>query len=301
MTAHVDNVPCICGNPDCTIPFGYCHCGCGEETNITQQNNISQGLVKGTPYRYRKGHGRFKESLYLPVNLCICREPSCDIPYGLCHCGCGESTQIAKKTDKSNGTIRNMPKRYIEDHHLSRSRTDFSGAQPFKINGVYCKLIQLTKGLYAIVWASDYDWLSQWVWCAAYCKCTDTYYAERGDRQGKRGKQERIKMHRLIMGLQGGDSLEVDHINTSATLDNRRDNLRLATRGEQQHNRRKQRNNTSGYKGVSYHKLMNKYRATIAHNYKVEQLGYRDTAEAAWRELYVPAALKHHAEFACLN
>ena len=235
MTAHVDNIPCICGNPECTIPFGYCHCGCGE------------------------------------------------------------NTQIARKTDRKNGTVRNMPKRYIEDHHLIRSRTDFSDARPFKINGVYCKLIQLTQGLYAIVWAIDYEWLSQWVWCAAYCKCTNTYYAERAGRRNN-GIRERIKMHRVIMGLKKGDVREVDHINTEGTLDNRRDNLRIATRAEQQRNQRKSRANTSGFKGVGFHKQTGKWIAYIALNYKHIHLGLFVTKEDAYAA-YCEASKKYHGDF----
>ena len=105
MTAHVDNVPCICGKPECQIPYGLCHCGCGQKTNIATQNHTSQGLVKGTPHRYCKGHGRFKESIYPPVGLCICREPNCQIPHGLCHCGCGENTKYPRKQTDSQGSL----------------------------------------------------------------------------------------------------------------------------------------------------------------------------------------------------
>lgn len=295
MTAHVENVPCICGKPECQIPYGLCHCGCGQKTNIATQNHTSQGLVKGTPHRYCKGHGRFKESIYPPVGLCICREPNCQIPHGLCHCGCGENTKISKKTDRLAGIVRNMPKKYIEDHHLSRSRTDFSDAQPFKINGVYCKLIQLTQGLYAIVWESDYDWLSQCVWSASYCKYTRSYYATRSG--SRSGDERNEKMHRVIMGLSKGDGLEVDHINTGETLDNRRDNLRIANDSEQQSNQRKSRANTSGYKGVGFHKQSGKWRAYIGVNYKLIHLGVFLTPEEA-HAAYCEAAIKYHGAFA---
>jgi hypothetical protein len=38
-------------------PYGYCHCGCGQQTRIcptTKANRPHQ--VKGQPYRYVKGH-----------------------------------------------------------------------------------------------------------------------------------------------------------------------------------------------------------------------------------------------------
>lgn len=37
-------------------PYGYCHCGCGQKTNITAKNDRSNGCVKGQPKRYIVGH-----------------------------------------------------------------------------------------------------------------------------------------------------------------------------------------------------------------------------------------------------
>ncbi len=55
---------------------------------------------------------------------------------------------------------------------------------------------------------------------------------------------------------------QVDHINRDS-LDNRRKNLRLATNVQNGQNRSKQRNNTSGYKGVSWDKARGRWRAFI--------------------------------------
>lgn len=35
-----------------SIPYGYCHCGCGQKTKIMEQTDASQGKIKGQPYRY---------------------------------------------------------------------------------------------------------------------------------------------------------------------------------------------------------------------------------------------------------
>ncbi len=40
------------------IPYGYCRCGCGQKTNISQKNHTRLGHVKGEPYRYAPKHGR---------------------------------------------------------------------------------------------------------------------------------------------------------------------------------------------------------------------------------------------------
>ena len=58
---------------------------------------------------------------------------------------------------------------------------------------------------------------------------------------------EFIYMHRLLYGLDKGDEREVDHVRGSkSTNDNRRINLRIAEHSENQMNRKKQCNNTSG-------------------------------------------------------
>ena len=38
------------------IPYGYCHCGCGEKTQIAKGNRAARGWVKGEPKRFIAGH-----------------------------------------------------------------------------------------------------------------------------------------------------------------------------------------------------------------------------------------------------
>lgn len=40
-----------------------------------------------------------------------------EIPYGYCHCGCGQKTNIAKKTRNSQGVVAGEPRKYIHNHH----------------------------------------------------------------------------------------------------------------------------------------------------------------------------------------
>jgi hypothetical protein len=42
------------------VPYGFCHCGCGERTNLATQNHTRLGHVKGEPYRFIKGHAKRK-------------------------------------------------------------------------------------------------------------------------------------------------------------------------------------------------------------------------------------------------
>lgn len=108
---------------------------------------------------------------------------------------------------------------------------------------------------------------------------------------------KRFLAHRVVFVWHHGYlPPDVDHIN-GVRLDNRIENLRAASRGENLQNSKKSTRNTSGFKGVSWCKRKLKWRANICENYKQISLGYFDTPEAA-HEAYKAAALKHFGEFA---
>ncbi|WP_412102526.1 HNH endonuclease [Paenibacillus alvei] len=93
----------------------------------------------------------------------------------------------------------------------------------------------------------------------------------------------------------------VDHINGDP-LDNRRENLRVATRNENCRNRRRRKRYKYRFKGVTYDKdkVVNKWRARISYEGKRHCLGYFYTeTEAA--KAYNEAAIRLHGEFASLN
>jgi hypothetical protein len=94
------------------------------------------------------------------------------------------------------------------------------------------------------------------------------------------------------------EGMLIDHISRVKT-DNRRENLRLATNKQNQQNRGKQRNNTSGYKDVGFRKKLNKYIAHIGVDGKTLYLGIFDCPKEA-AVTYNKAALKYH-DFPCLN
>lgn len=89
---------------------------------------------------------------------------------------------------------------------------------------------------------------------------------------------------------------ETDHINRDP-LDNRRANLRLVNPNQNHWNRIKQRNNTSGYKGVSLNKQSGKWEARICAYSKQFFLGLFNSPELAF-EAYKSAAKELHGEFA---
>ena len=84
----------------------------------------------------------------------------------------------------------------------------------------------------------------------------------------------------------------IDHINRVRT-DNRISNLRLVTHSENMQNRKIQKNNKSGYRGVSWDAKYGKWRARINASGKCINLGYHDTAELA-AVAFEAARMKYH-------
>jgi hypothetical protein len=104
-----------------------------------------------------------------------------------------------------------------------------------------------------------------------------------------------VSMHRQLMGMRGK---HIDHRNHNG-LDNRRSNMRRCNYFQSVANRRKNRNNKSGYKGVSP-KTDHSWVAVIYAKGKRFHLGvFKSPVEAAY--VYDKAARKCFGEFAHLN
>lgn len=91
----------------------------------------------------------------------------------------------------------------------------------------------------------------------------------------------------------------IDHINMDQS-DNRISNLRIATRSQNQCNRGIQTNNTSGFKGVSFSKLHNKWHSYIKIEGKRKHIGLYKSKMAAYFA-YCYEAKKLHGDFARLS
>lgn len=117
----------------------------------------------------------------------------------------------------------------------------------------------------------DLPLISQYSW-----HLTSTgYLASRCKKDAPVGKPKQlIYMHRLIM--MPPKELEVDHINRDK-LDNRRENLRFATRSTNCLNIGIQKNNTSGVTGVSFCKTRQKWRVQYG---KLKKAGITTKQEA---------------------
>lgn len=151
------------------------------------------------------------------------------------------------------------------------------------------KLINLTQGKQAIVDEEAYHDLSKFKWMFI------SGYAARNMRFGDKRKTQ--YMHRVINKTP--NNMETDHVNGN-TLDNRIENLRTCTHKQNMWNSKMQRNNTSGFKGVSFHKKTKKWQATLGVNGGLVYLGlFGKQREAALAYNY--AVKKYFKDFAKLN
>ena len=153
--------------------------------------------------------------------------------------------------------------------------------------------IPLTQGKFALIDNEDFERFGHLKWYAA--KIKGNFYAVRG--KWINGKRKQFLLHRLIIGSPKG--MMVDHKNHD-TLDDRKNNLRVCTRGQNGWNAKISSSNVSGYKGVHWVKRDNRFRVYIRKNGVKNYIGdFRDLIEAA--KAYNKAAKKYHGRFAFLN
>jgi hypothetical protein len=161
--------------------------------------------------------------------------------------------------------------------------------------GYAYRRINLGEGEWTILDQEDYYRLNHFKWSAV--SNDKKIYAARIIRKKKFGRIMTMYLQREIM--QPPKGLLVDHENGDE-LDNRRDNLRLATHSQNSCNRAKRKNTSSRFTGVCLLKTRNRWRVGIKNKGKRIFLGYYDDEiEAA--KAYDAAARKYHGEFARLN
>ena len=153
--------------------------------------------------------------------------------------------------------------------------------------------IELTQGKFAVVDSADCEWLSKFKWHAH--ERGRTWYARRA------ASTKTVFMHRAILEYHGSDltSGEVDHVNGDG-LDNRKSNLQIVSHAENIRKSRVQKNNTSGFRGVSWHKGDRRWQAFVEVDNIRKYLGsFKNKIDAALA--YDQAAKKYFGRFATLN
>ena len=155
----------------------------------------------------------------------------------------------------------------------------------FRVDGAVVWLL-LKHGEFCIDLA-DWDRVKEFRWCSY--KAPRTTYARTTNAIGPQWR-----LHQYILGIRG-----VDHIDTHG-WNNRRSNLRPATKSQNGANRLKNRNNQSGFKGVSKCGTTGRWKVSITtkqNGWKF--LGRFDTPEEA-SQVYAQAARASFGEFARL-
>lgn len=132
------------------------------------------------------------------------------------------------------------------------------------------KEIPLTQGKVALVDDSDYEELNKHKWYAHRHATKGRFYARRNTTIN--GERITIRMHRQLLGIGEDSKVLTDHLDNNG-LNNQRNNIRITNTFGNQWNKGKQINNTSGYKGISWHKQRQKWYASIKTNNQLIYLG----------------------------
>lgn len=267
-------------------PEGYCQCGCGSWLGFWEENDATCGRVKGAPKLWARGHNNKRHLDVTPEQYREEWETAVPhIPYGRCWCGCGQKTRVARYSQSSNGRLQGEPLRYVNGHQQRGPSRPPRYAHGFG-------WIPLSQGRYALVDTEDAEWLAQWRWYfwEGYARRNAFDATEDGG-----VKRRPVLMHRIVLGVREGT--HVDHANGDG-LDNRRRNLRRATRTQNAYNRRP--SGDKPYKGVHWNKNMGRWCAAITQDGKRRHLGYFGSEEQAARA-YDFAAASLHSQFARLN
>ena len=156
------------------------------------------------------------------------------------------------------------------------------------------KEVGLTQNKVALVDDKDFEYLNQWKWHVL--KDYLTYYAARNIRLAN-GKQTSIRMHRVILNVPKG--MVTDHIDHNG-LNNQKANLRICDASENNMNRKSQRNSSSKFKGVFWHKRNKKWSAQLTFKGETNYLGFFNSEKDA-SLAYDKKAIELFGEFANLN
>jgi hypothetical protein len=153
--------------------------------------------------------------------------------------------------------------------------------------------VPLTQGRVALIDDEDAERVLIYKW--TYAVRGKSEYARRAVLRD--GTSHSIYLHRFI--LDAPSRLEVDHINGDG-LDNRRCNLRLATKSQNHCNASVITRRDTGFRGVYVTPDSKRYNARIVANGSIIRVGPFGKAEDAARA-YDVLAKHYHGEFAALN
>lgn len=129
-----------------------------------------------------------------------------------------------------------------------------------------------------------------------YCWYKDSCNYIRANTYDDNHKRTSVLMHQLIMQTDGVKEMP-DHIHGRGTRnDNRKSNLRIVNKSQNNINQPLRKDNTSGVKGVNWNKDSNKWRVRIQVDHKRILVGDYDSLEDA-KVAREKAEDKYHKEY----
>lgn len=212
-----------------------------------------------------------------------------EVPYGYCHCGCGQRTEIAKRTYSFCGWAKGEPKPFLSNHRPKPA------PERRVIDGETVVVIVAARGEEVIVDEVDAD-LARHSWHVHYTPGKDRHRVARCTTQN--GKTVRYWIHRVVLERTLGRPVHPDMIGEHADedpLNNRRGNLREASNPQNQANRRRTRaDSKSPHRGVQ--RRGDRFYAMLQVDGERRFLGSFMTAEEA-ASVYRKAHAEVHGEF----
>lgn len=153
------------------------------------------------------------------------------------------------------------------------------------------KQIPLQNYMFALVDDEDYERCMKFNWAVNTSDGINLYVREANFAEG---------LSHFILGLpRGSNELVVTYLDKNP-LNCQKHNLKIVSHSYTTQSRRGNRNTSSNYKGVHWHKGSNKWRACIRLGKKIKHLGLFETEEEA-ATTYNEAALKFFGEHAYQN
>lgn len=201
-----------------------------------------------------------------------------------CQCDCGSEPILVTKSNLiSGGTVSCGCYRRQVAHDLLKKFNKYDLSGEYGIG-------YTSKGEEFYFDLEDYEKIKQYCWMI-----NNHGYVVTRDDNGKH-----VLMHRLVLGLtQYTTSNEVDHIK-HIKFDNRKSQLRIVTKSQNQMNASIRKNNTSGRTGINWSKSHNKWQVRIAKNESRIDVGYFDSFQDAVKARE-KAEKKHHKEWSYLH